>query len=95
MFLNLLRLDVISRSDDRNSIESSSQVDDNFSISMIIYYFILSNVSSLHHYIKESTDDFGRGSDQYLSLSSSLGIVYGIQGISQDTHSNHDDSEVM
>merc|ERR1719328_355144 len=64
-------------------VESSSQVDDNFSSSVVIDNLELSDVTMFHHHSQESDDNLGAGSDQHLSLSSLFSIVDAFQAVSQ------------
>ena len=43
----------------------------------------------LHHHFQESDDDFGAGTQEYLTLASLLSIVDTLQSISEYIHAHH------
>lgn len=47
------------------------------------------SLTMLHHDSQELDDHLGAGSQQYLSLSAFLGIVYGLQGVAENVHTHH------
>lgn len=79
--LNVQNGHIKSRADDSGFVQSSCEVDDDLSSSVVVDDFELANVSVLHHHRQEFDDDFGVRADENLSLASFLSIVYALEGI--------------
>jgi hypothetical protein len=88
--LNLVDWNVKSWRDDSALVNSSKELDDDFSGSVVIDDFEFSNVSFLLHNFKELDEDLGARSNKDLSLTSSFGIDNGFEGIGKYVHSHVD-----
>ncbi|KAH3664110.1 hypothetical protein OGAPHI_004824 [Ogataea philodendri] len=87
--LDVVDLDVESWLDDTTLVESTVQLDNNLSGSVVVNVFEFSNVAVLLHNGEELDDHLGRRSDQDLSLSGLFGVVDGVEGVSQNRGSSH------
>merc|ERR1719419_1696985 len=74
-FFDISNSNIESWGDDSAFVESSSQIDDNFSGSVVINNLEFSDVTMLHHHSQESDDNFGARSDEHLPLSSLFSVV--------------------
>lgn len=88
-FLNVEDGHIEARTDDSSLIQSSREVHNDLSCSVIIDDFEFSNVAVLHHHRKELDDDLRVGSDEDLTLSAFFSIVDALQGIGENRNSNH------
>lgn len=70
-------------------VQSTSQIDYNFSTPVIVNNLKFTNVTVLHHHSKEFDDYFGTGADKDLPFTTFLRIVDGFEGITQNIHPNH------
>merc|ERR1719266_133763 len=80
---NVTDSNIESWRDDTDFVEATSQIDNNFTATVIINDLKFADITMLHHDLKETNDNFGRGSEEYLSLASLFGIVDAFEGRSQ------------
>lgn len=73
--LNVADTNIKSGGNDTDFVQTTGQIDNNFAATVIVDFLEFADISVLHHNLKESDDNFGRGSEEYLSLASLLGIV--------------------
>ena len=82
-------LDAKTGRDDTTLVKSTIEMNDDFSIAMVIDDFELINVAMLLHGREELDGHLGRGSYQDLSLATSLCIVDGLEGVVKNADANH------
>lgn len=79
--LNVGDLDVESGRDNSTLVQSTVQLNDNLTRTVVINVLELTNVTMSLHDSQEFDDDLGRRSNHDLALTGLLGIVDGVQGI--------------
>lgn len=87
--VNVVDLDVESWLDDTTLVQSTVQLDDNLTGSVVVDVFELANVTVLLHDGQELDDDLGGWSDQDLSLTGLFSVVDGVERICEDGGSGH------
>lgn len=86
---HLGQLDVVARADDATLVDATNELDNNLVASVVINDLKVSNVAVLLHHLEELDNDLRGGSDQNLPLAGGLGVTNRVQGVVQDTCSNH------
>ena len=79
---NVSNLDVESWGNDTTLVQSTVQLDNDLTGSVVVDVFEFTNVAVLLHDLQELDDDLGRWSDQDLTLTGLFGVVDGVQSIS-------------
>ena len=87
--LDVANLDVESWGDDTTLVQSTGQLHNNLSGSVVIDVLELANVAVFLHNLQELDDDLRRWSDQDLSLAGLFGVVDGVKGVSEHGSSGH------
>ena len=77
---------VESRRDDSALVDSAKQMHHDLAVSTVINHLHFSNVSVLHHDMKELEDHFGTRADDDLALSTLLGVVDVDQRVVEGAH---------
>ncbi|EEQ39429.1 40S ribosomal protein S22 [Clavispora lusitaniae ATCC 42720] len=87
--LDVANLDVESWGDDTTLVQSTGQLNNNLTGSVVIDVFELTDVAVLLHNLQELDDDLGGWSDQDLTLTGLFSVVDGVQSVSEDGSSGH------
>jgi hypothetical protein len=87
--LNVTNSNVKSWRDDTNLVQTTVQLDNNLTRSVVINVLELTNVTVLLDNLQELDDNLGGWSDDDLSLTGLLGVVDGVQSVSEDRGSGH------
>jgi len=87
--LNVSDLDVESWRNDTTLVQSTVQLNDDLSGSVVVDVLELTNVTVLLHNLQELDDNLRGRSDQDLTLTGLLGVVDSVQGVSKDRGSGH------
>lgn len=87
--VNVVDLDVESWLNDTTLVQSTVQLDDNLTGSVVIDKFKFTNVTVLLHNSQKLDNDLGRWSDQDLSLTGLFCVVDSVQCICEDGSSGH------
>lgn len=93
--LNVLDLHVESWRNDTTLVQSTGQLNNNLTRSVVVDVLKLTDVAVLLHNLEELDDHLGRRSDQHLTLAGLLSVVDGVQGVSQHGGSGHSGSLAM
>lgn len=79
--LDISDFDVESWGNDTTLVQSTGELNDNLSGSVVVDVFELTNVTVLLHHTQEFDDDLGGWSDQDLTLTGLFGVVNSVQSI--------------
>ena len=86
---NVTDLNVESWGDNTTLVQSTVQLNDNLTGSVVIDVFEFTNVTVSLHDLQELDDNLGGRSDQNLTLTGLFSVVNSVQGISQNRGSSH------
>ena len=87
--LDITDLDVESWGNDTTLVQSTVQLDNDLTRSVVVNVLELTNVTVSLHNLQELDDDLGGRSDHNLALTALLGVVNALQRISQYRSSGH------
>lgn len=87
--LDVTNLDVESWGDDTTLVQSTGQLNNDLTGSVVIDVLELTDVTVLLHNLQELDDDLRGWSDQDLTLTGLFGVVDGVQSVSKDGGSGH------
>lgn len=87
--VDVVDLDVESWLDDTTLVQSTVQLDDDLTGSVVVDVFEFTDVTVLLHDGQELDDDLGGWSDQDLSLTGFFGVVDCVKSICEDGGSGH------
>ena len=87
--LDITDLDVESWGNDATLVQSTVQLDNDLTRSVVVNVLELTNVTVSLHNLQELDDDLGGRSDHNLALTALLGVVNALQRISQYRSSGH------
>jgi hypothetical protein len=89
VLLEVFHLNVEPGADHTALVDAARKVDNHFAGTMIVDDFEFANVSVLHHNCQEANDNFRAWANDHLAFATLFRIVYALEGIRQNAHTNH------